>query len=49
MAQWEGCVRRYHRIRRPRSITHAAKLVAEIAEPKRRKRNSHNLRSLARA
>jgi hypothetical protein len=39
MAQWDGCARRYHRIRRPRSITHAAKLVAEIAAPKRR--NSH--------
>jgi len=36
MAQWDGCARRYHRVRSPRSSTHAAKLVAEIAAPKRR-------------
>jgi predicted RNA-binding Zn-ribbon protein involved in translation (DUF1610 family) len=49
MAQWDGCVRRYQRIRRPRSMTHAAKLVAEIAAPKRHKRKSHAARSTARA
>jgi hypothetical protein len=40
MAQWEGCARHYRRIGRPRSVTRAAKVVAEAActKPPREKR-----------
>ena len=34
MAEWEGCTRHYRRIGRPRSVTRAAKVVAEAAGAK---------------
>ena len=31
MAEWRGCARHYHRIKRPRPLAHARKIVAQAA------------------
>jgi predicted RNA-binding Zn-ribbon protein involved in translation (DUF1610 family) len=40
MAEWNGPARHYHRIKSPRTATHVAKIVAEVASDKRDGRRS---------
>jgi len=49
MAEWNGPARHYHRIKSPRTSTHVAKIVAEVASDKRDGRQSRGARRPARA
>jgi hypothetical protein len=36
MAEWRGCARHYHRVKRPRPLVQARKIVAEVASGRAR-------------
>jgi hypothetical protein len=42
MAQWRGCGRHYHRIKRPRPLVQARKIVAEAT----RGNNGHRIQKI---
>jgi len=48
MAEWNGPARHYHRIKQPRTATHVAKIVEEVASEKSDRRKPRRPRAAGR-